>query len=211
MGPAVTLAPLPGGCDRRWPMASGARCEARFEEAEMDYEQSLADVREIVHPLEVLVFGVLRGLDVAGADEETVATVQKALDRWFAEIGTEDAQALADVVETRLHELHERGAFDDAVKLVGRMSMIEAHIAHDALAESGVATRLRHETLPASEFPEPPTQVELWIKPRDLARGKRVLAEMAQKADETVVCPSCGEENPANFTTCWNCNAALEG
>ncbi len=175
----------------------------------MDYEQTLADARELNHHLEVLVFGVLRGLALAGADEASVEAVQKTLDRWFPEIGTETGQALADVIETRLHELHERGAFDDAVKLVGRMSMIEAHIAHDALAESGVATRLRHETLPATDFPEPPNQVELWIKPRDLARGKRVLAEMAQKADETVACPSCGESNPANFSTCWNCNAAL--
>ena len=175
----------------------------------MDYEQTLADAREIDHHLEVLVFGVLRGLRLAGADDESIATVQKALDRWYPEIGTEDGQALADVVETRLHELHERGAFDGAVKLVGRMSMLEAHIAHDALAESGVATRLRRDTLPATEFPEPPNQVELWIKPRDLARGRRVLAEMAEKADETVVCGQCGESNPANFATCWNCNAPL--
>lgn len=175
----------------------------------MDYEQTLADARELNHPLEVIVFGVLRGLAEAGADAASIEAVQKTLDRWFAEIGAEPGHALADVVETRLHELHERGAFDDAVKLVGRMTTIEAHIAHDALAESGVATRLRHETLPASDFPEPPHHVELWIKPRDLARGRRVLAEMAAKADETVTCAECGESSPANFSTCWNCNAAL--
>lgn len=175
----------------------------------MDYEQTLAEARELTHPLETLAFGVLRGLDLAGADDAAVEAVRKVLDAWFPRIGEAEGQALADVVETRLHELHERGAFDDAVKLVGRMTMIEAHIAHDALAESGIATRMRHETLPASEFPEPPSQVELWIKPRDLARGKRVLAEMAQKADETVVCPACGEPSPANFATCWNCHAAL--
>lgn len=177
----------------------------------MDYEQTLADARELNHALEVMVFGVLKGLAVAGADEQSIAAVHKTLDRWFPEIGDEAGHALADVVETRLHELHERGAFDDAVLLVGRMTMIEAHIAHDALAEAGVATRLRRDTLPATDFPEPPSHVELWIKPRDLARGKRVLAEMAQKADETVECPSCGEPSPANFATCWSCNGALAG
>ena len=83
------------------------------------------------------------------------------------------------------------------------------HLDAVSFLKSGIATRMRHETLPASEFPEPPSQVELWIKPRDLARGKRVLAEMAQKADETVTCAACGETSPANFATCWNCHAAL--
>lgn len=175
----------------------------------MDFEQTLADARTLGNPLEVLAFGALRALTLAGADDESVAAVRRVLDAHLGKIGAEEARDLAEVIETRLHELHERGAFDDAVKLIGRMTMLEAHIAHDALAEQGVATRLRHEFLPAGEFPDPPGQVELWIQPRDLARGRRVLGEMAAKADETVICKACGETSPANFETCWNCHAAL--
>lgn len=175
----------------------------------MDLQQILADARTHDNALEAIAHVLLTALKAGGADDEAIAQVTETFDAHLGAVGVDDTLGLAEVLDIRLQEILERGAFDDAIKLMSRMTMIEAHLAHDALAEMGVASRLRHDSLPGAEFPEPPSQVELWVRKGDVAKAKSVLTEMTQKADKTVDCPACGEGNPANFATCWSCHAAI--
>jgi hypothetical protein len=47
----------------------------------------------------------------------------------------------------------------------------------------------------------------LWVRTLDVARANEALASYRapQLVHPSWVCPSCGEENEANFDSCWNC------
>lgn len=96
-----------------------------------------------------------------------------------------------------------------AVKLAGRMTMIEAQILHDALQREDIVTAIRHDHLASADIPNPGTEVELWVKKEDEERAREVMAR-ADLSDETVVCPHCDAENPASFSQCWDCQGELE-
>ncbi len=52
--------------------------------------------------------------------------------------------------------------------------------------------------------------MEVWVQARNAQPANEVLMEMEQQADESSVeCRGCGEENPANFETCWSCRVVL--
>ncbi len=175
----------------------------------MDFDETLAASRSRAGDLGAAAYVVITAIAAGGATESTVEQVRAIVDTWLPRVDDETAAVLSKVLEARLDETEKRGAFDDAIMLASRMTTLEAHIAHDALAEQGVATRLRHDGPTAAEFPDPPSHVELWVRPADLARARRALKDLAAAADETVTCPQCAEDNPANFATCWNCHATL--
>lgn len=175
----------------------------------MKFEETLEASRAQESDLGATAHVMLAALEAGGADPGTLARIRADFDAWLPRVTPEDARTLIAVLEARLVENHERGAFDDDVQLAARLTSLEAHIVHDALAEQGIATRLLHDGPPAADFPDPPSQVELWVRPRDLARARRVLKDMAAAAEKTVTCPHCAEPVPANFATCWHCNGTI--
>ncbi|MCB9553250.1 MAG: DUF2007 domain-containing protein [bacterium] len=175
----------------------------------MQFDDTLAAARKMESDLGAAAFVMLAALEAGGADPDTLARVRESFDAWLPRVGEDDARTLAAVLEARLAENHERGAFDGAVQLASRLTTLEAHIVHDALAEQGVATRMRHDGPTAADFPDPPSQVELWVRPRDLDRARKVLREMSAAAGENITCPHCAEPVPANFAVCWSCGGTV--
>jgi len=52
--------------------------------------------------------------------------------------------------------------------------------------------------------------VEVWVQVRNAQRANEVFRDMAERTrDASVACRACGEENPANFETCWSCGGVL--
>jgi len=75
-----------------------------------------------------------------------------------------------------------------------------------ALTKRGLGAEIRGRHMTALEA----DPVEVWVQVRNAQRANEVLRDMAQQTDEAnVACPGCGEENPANFETCWSCGAVL--
>lgn len=52
---------------------------------------------------------------------------------------------------------------------------------------------------------------EVWVDDdTDAQTAMRLVCELhATPSSESKTCPQCGEENPGNFLSCWNCNQAL--
>ena len=75
-----------------------------------------------------------------------------------------------------------------------------------ALGKRGVGGEIRGRHMTALEA----DPVEVWVQARNAKRANDVLREASQRADEAnVTCRGCGEENPANFETCWSCGGVL--
>ncbi len=75
-----------------------------------------------------------------------------------------------------------------------------------ALGRRGVGGEIRGRHMAALEA-EP---VEVWVQARNAERANEVLQDMSKRTHEAdVACQACGEENPANFETCWSCGAVL--
>jgi hypothetical protein len=54
---------------------------------------------------------------------------------------------------------------------------------------------------------------QVWVEnPNDAARARELIEEFLRPASSgpPVICPKCGEENPASFDLCWSCGAGLE-
>jgi hypothetical protein len=74
-----------------------------------------------------------------------------------------------------------------------------------ALGKRGLGGEIRGRHLALEAAP-----VEVWVQRRNAQQANEVLLAMEQQADEaSVVCRGCGEENPANFETCWSCGVVL--
>lgn len=176
----------------------------------MDYHDELQASRQFEGALGA-AFHVLRAaLQATGADQGAIDAFGAQVRKHLGALDGESRAVLLAVLEQRIADDYHRGAFDGAVQLSGRMTIVEAHIVHDALAEAGVATRIRHEGASSSAgFPDPNTTVELWVDPRALRRAKSVMAQLVADADRELTCPTCGAENPGNFDTCWQCESPL--
>jgi hypothetical protein len=84
-------------------------------------------------------------------------------------------------------------------------SVGHAELVLAALGRRGLGGEIRGRHLALEAAP-----VEVWVQARNAQRANEVLLELEQAADEsTVECQGCGEENPANFETCWSCGVVL--
>lgn len=92
-------------------------------------------------------------------------------------------------------------------------TLLDAQLAADALSSLGIATHIFNANAAGAlgEVPFMQAQPEVWIeddaqetRARDALAG---LHHAAPRGDKT--CPHCGERNPGNFLSCWQCGAAL--
>ncbi|MBW8307235.1 MAG: DUF2007 domain-containing protein [Thiobacillus sp.] len=92
-------------------------------------------------------------------------------------------------------------------------SLLDAQLAVDALASLGIVTHIFNVNAAGAlgEVPFMQVQPEVWVDDDGQeARAHEVLAGLrdAPPRDEKT-CAHCGELNPGNFLSCWQCGRAL--
>ncbi len=92
-------------------------------------------------------------------------------------------------------------------------TLLDAQLAADALSSLGIVTHILNANAAGAlgEVPFMQAQPEVWVEDdRQAARAREVLAGLrnAPLRDENI-CPQCGETNPGNFMSCWQCGGAL--
>lgn len=93
-------------------------------------------------------------------------------------------------------------------------SLPDAHILRGVLEQSGIEAHVFNENAQsgAGQLPVTDACPEVWLADEnDLERARAVLAafEHAPRVTGSVHCPACGEDSPANFQVCWNCDGPL--
>ena len=90
-----------------------------------------------------------------------------------------------------------------------------AEIGHfkNVLEQNGVRCVIKNEQLSGAlgEVPFLECLPELWVlKDLDSDRAEQLLADLRREAPngQSWRCPSCNEDNEAQFAVCWNCGKA---
>ena len=104
---------------------------------------------------------------------------------------------------------------DSTVKrLCKAPSLPDAHILRGLLQQSGIEAHVfnEHAQSGVGQLPVSEAYPEVWLADeRDLSRAQELIRafDAAPRETDTVRCPGCGEDNPANFQLCWSCGTAL--
>lgn len=92
-------------------------------------------------------------------------------------------------------------------------TLLDAQLAADTLASLGIASHIFNANAAGAlgEVPFMQAQPEVWIEDDTQENHAReVLADMSNALPRTEKsCPYCGESNPGNFLSCWQCGHAL--
>jgi hypothetical protein len=92
-------------------------------------------------------------------------------------------------------------------------TLLDAQLAADALSGLGIATHILNANAAGAlgEVPFMQAQPEIWVD--DDAQEMRAREALAGLHDapsrNEKACPRCGEFNPGNFLSCWQCGGAL--
>ncbi len=175
----------------------------------MDFEEKLEASRSHQGMVNTAMFVVKEAVSASGADADTKARLDQMLGAALEALPERDRVMLGWVLDQRVSENHGQGVYSGLVCLASRMTIVEAHIVHDALVGAGVDTRIRREHRSAAHVLHPRHGAEIWVHPRHYERGLSVMGELEDTSEEAVECGTCGEENPGHFGSCWNCNATL--
>lgn len=95
-------------------------------------------------------------------------------------------------------------------------NLIEANLLLGMLHEAGIPARVMNENAQGGlgELPFTQTWPELWIeRDNDWERARQIVKQFEHdqgQADQQTICSKCGESNPANFETCWQCQEILK-
>ncbi len=92
-------------------------------------------------------------------------------------------------------------------------TLLDAQLAADALSSLGIVTHIFNANAAGAlgEVPFMQAQPEVWVDDdgqEALARETLAGLRDAPLRDEKA-CPHCGEINPGNFMSCWQCGSAL--
>jgi hypothetical protein len=92
-------------------------------------------------------------------------------------------------------------------------TLLDAQLAADALSSLGIATHIFNANAAGAlgEVPFMQAQPEVWVEDdAQEIRAREVLADLLNvRPGAEKICPHCGEGNPGNFLSCWQCGAAL--
>ncbi|MFO7542621.1 MAG: DUF2007 domain-containing protein [Thiobacillus sp.] len=92
-------------------------------------------------------------------------------------------------------------------------TLLDAQLAVDALSSLGIVTHIfnAHAAGVMGEVPFMQAQPEVWVDDdMQATRAREILAGLHNAQPRTDKCCShCGEHNPGNFLSCWQCGAAL--
>lgn len=100
------------------------------------------------------------------------------------------------------------------IKFYTAANLTEAYLIRDLLAADHIASNIFNENAQGAlgEIPFTHAYPEIWlIDERDLPQARNVIREYEgnSAASRSLHCPSCGEDNPANFEVCWQCGREL--
>jgi len=92
-------------------------------------------------------------------------------------------------------------------------TLLDAQLAVDVLSSLGIVTHIFNANAAGAlgEVPFMQAQPEVWVDDdAQETRARETLAGLrnAPHRDEKA-CPQCGETNPGNFMSCWQCGHAL--
>lgn len=115
---------------------------------------------------------------------------------------------------------------------------LQAHVVRSAFEQREIPTVMRNEMLSSlgGGLPVSDTMVEVWIPESHIEAAREVLALMNSPIEEAGrlslwdgsephgalsvsdapppprpwICKHCGEESPAEFGECWNCQSSLD-
>ena len=176
----------------------------------MDFEQSLEESRTMKGPIGAASYVALKILAASGADDEQLGQFRIQFNQGLDLLTEDDRMILTYVLDQRVSESQGQGSFSGLVRLVGRLTTVEAHIVHDALIQGGLDTRIRREHQSAADVLHPTDGVELWVRPRNLSAARAILDGLREAKTGTQECPKCNEESPADFGSCWNCTHTFD-
>jgi len=92
-------------------------------------------------------------------------------------------------------------------------SLPDAQLIADLLDAVGIESRVFNQNAQsaAGEIPPASAYPQVWVADdSQLERARALIAEFqAQPVPGDRRCRHCGEENPANFLTCWSCEGWL--
>ncbi len=92
-------------------------------------------------------------------------------------------------------------------------TLLDAQLAVDALSSLGIVTYIFNANAAGAlgEVPFMQAQPEVWVDDdAQEARAREALAGLHEApARDEKTCPQCGEANPGNFLSCWQCGSAL--
>jgi hypothetical protein len=99
-------------------------------------------------------------------------------------------------------------------RLYSAANLPEAHLVRGLLAAAGIEARVFNEYASGAlgELPFAETAPSVWIEEeRDMPRARQVVAtyENAAATPGVTRCATCGEENPGDFSICWQCQRPL--
>lgn len=99
-------------------------------------------------------------------------------------------------------------------KVYSALNLPDAHIVANLLIQAGIVTRVFNANAAGAlgELPVDSAQPQLWVeRDNDEARARALIVafQSANIRTEQRACQSCGELNPGNFETCWNCAAVF--
>lgn len=92
-------------------------------------------------------------------------------------------------------------------------NLMDAQLVADTLASLGITNHIFNANAVGAmgELPYSQTNPEVWIE--DQSQFMRAIdiitARSAPIFGSDKICPHCGEHNPANFLSCWQCESAL--
>lgn len=92
-------------------------------------------------------------------------------------------------------------------------TLLDAQLAADALSSLGIANHIFNANAVGAmgEVPFMQAQPEIWVEDdAETTRAREVLAGLLDALPcVEKFCPHCGEINPGNFLSCWQCGHAL--
>jgi len=94
-------------------------------------------------------------------------------------------------------------------------TLLDAQLVSDTLSDLGIPNRILnvHAAGALGDLPFLQAQPEVWIEDdAQTERAREALLHMqAVSISDGAPCPRCGEINPGNFLSCWNCGGMLGG
>lgn len=94
-------------------------------------------------------------------------------------------------------------------------SLLDAQLVSDTLSDLGIPNHILnvHAVGALGDLSFLQALPEIWIEDdAQMERAREALQHMqAASAEDGAPCPRCGEINPGNFLSCWNCGGALAG
>ena len=91
-------------------------------------------------------------------------------------------------------------------------TLLEAQLVADTLSSIGIHNHVlnQHAVGAMGELPYSQVLPEIWIDDHaHEARAREIVAALGAPLKPDHFCSQCGESNPGNFLSCWQCASAL--